>query len=274
MLDVNMPIVMGILNVTPDSFFDGGKFNDQTNIVNQVERMLADGASIIDIGAVSSKPGAELVSEEEEIARLIPAVNLIHKEFPHAVLSVDTFRSSVAMLAIEKGASVINDISAGALDKNMFATIASLQVPYLIMHMQGTPQTMQLNPVYKNVTLEVMQFFVQQLKVLRGLGVKDVLIDPGFGFGKTTEHNYQLLQDLKSFQLFDCPVVVGVSRKGMINKVIDTKPEEALNGTTAVNTIALMNGANILRVHDVKEAVEAIKIVNKLNKVNTISNEQ
>ena len=274
MLDVNMPLVMGILNVTPDSFFDGGKFNDQTNIVNQVERMLADGAAIIDIGAVSSKPGAELVSEEEEIARLIPAVNLIHKEFPHAVLSVDTFRSSVAMLAIEKGASIINDISAGAVDKNMFAAIASLQVPYLIMHMQGTPQTMQLNPVYKNVTLEVMQFFVQQLKVLRGLGVKDVLIDPGFGFGKTTEHNYKLLQDLKSFQLFDCPVVVGVSRKGMINKVIDTKPEEALNGTTAVNTIALMNGANILRVHDVKEAVEAIKIVNKLNKVNTISNEQ
>lgn len=274
MLDVNMPLVMGILNVTPDSFFDGGKFNDQTNIVNQVERMLADGAAIIDIGAVSSKPGAELVSEEEEIARLIPAVNLIHKEFPHAVLSVDTFRSSVAMLAIEKGASIINDISAGAVDKNMFAAIASLQVPYLIMHMQGTPQTMQLNPVYKNVTLEVMQFFVQQLKVLRGLGVKDVLIDPGFGFGKTTEHNYKLLQDLKSFQLFNCPVVVGVSRKGMINKVIDTKPEEALNGTTAVNTIALMNGANILRVHDVKEAVEAIKIVNKLNKVNTISNEQ
>lgn len=274
MLDVNMPLVMGILNVTPDSFFDGGKFNDQTNIVNQVERMLADGAAIIDIGAVSSKPGAELVSEEEEIARLIPAVNLIHKEFPHAVLSVDTFRSSVAMLAIEKGASIINDISAGAVDKNMFAAIASLQVPYLIMHMQGTPQTMQLNPVYKNVTLEVMQFFVQQLKVLRGLGVKDVLIDPGFGFGKTTEHNYKLLQDLKSFQLFDCPVVVGVSRKGMINKVIDTKPEEALNGTTAVNTIALMNGANILRVHDVKQAVEAIKIVNKLNKVNTISNEQ
>ncbi len=260
LLNISSPLVMGILNVTPDSFFDGGKFNEETNMLKHVEEMLEEGASIIDIGAVSTRPGANEISEEEEIQRLIPAVKLIHQNFPSAILSVDTYRSKVAEMSIENGAAIINDISAGTFDVNMFKTIARLQVPYIMMHMQGTPQTMQHNPVYKNVTLDIIRFFVKQLEQLRHLGVKDVIIDPGFGFGKTIEHNYGLLASLRSFEIFDCPLLVGVSRKAMINKVINTKAENALNGTTVVNTIALMNGANILRVHDVKEAMEAVKI--------------
>lgn len=264
LLTISSPLVMGILNVTPDSFFDGGKFNEETNMLKHVEQMLEEGAAIIDIGAVSTRPGAKEISEEEEIKRLIPAIKLIHHQFPSEVLSVDTYRSQVAEMAIENGAAIINDISAGTFDIKMFETIAHLQVPYIMMHIQGTPQTMQQNPVYENVTLDIVRFFVKRLEQLRKLGVKDIIIDPGFGFGKTLEHNYELLANLRSFEIFDCPIMVGVSRKGMINKVINTKPENALNGTTVANTIALMNGANILRVHDVKEAVEAGKIVNQL----------
>ena len=264
LLDVSNPVVMGILNVTPDSFYDGGKFNNESNIIKQVEKMLTEGAAIIDIGAVSTRPGAQDVSEEEEMQRLIPVVKFIHQQFPSAVLSIDTYRSRIAEMAIENGAAIINDISAGEFDKNMFATIARLQVPYVMMHIQGTPQTMQLNPVYENVTLDIIRFFVKRLEQLRNIGVKDIIIDPGFGFGKTVEHNYELLASLESFKFFECPIIVGVSRKAMINKVIHTKAENALNGTTVVNTIALLNGANILRVHDVKEAMEAIAIVNKL----------
>ncbi len=261
LLTISSPLVMGILNVTPDSFFDRGKFNEETNMLKHVEEMLREGASIIDIGAVSTRPGAKEISEEEEIQRLIPAVKLIHQHFPSAILSVDTYRSKIAEMSIENGAAIINDISAGTFDVNMFNTIARLQVPYIMMHMQGTPQTMQHNPAYKNVTLDIIRFFVKQLEQLRKLGIKDIIIDPGFGFGKTIENNYELLASLRSFEIIDCPLMVGVSRKAMINKVINTKSENALNGTTVVNTIALMNGANILRVHDVKEAMEAVKIV-------------
>ncbi len=268
LLTLSSPVVMGIVNVSPDSFYDGGKFNDETNILPHVEQMLSEGAAIIDIGAVSSRPGAKYITAEEEIKRLIPAVKLIHHHFPAAVLSVDTSSADVAKLAIENGASIINDISAGEFDSMMFETIARLQVPYIMMHMQGTPQTMQQNPFYENVTLEIIRFFVKRLEKLRTLGVKDIIIDPGFGFGKTVQHNYELLASLRSFEMLDCPLLVGISRKAMINKVLHTKPEEALNGTTVANTIALMNGANILRVHDVKEAVEAVKIVNELRKSN------
>lgn len=268
LLNVSSPLVMGILNVTPDSFFDGGKFNEETNMLKQAEKMLQEGAAIIDIGAVSTRPGANEISEEEEIKRLIQAVKLIHKNFPSAILSVDTYRSLVAEMAIENGAAIINDVSAGTFDNKMLETIVRLQVPYIMMHIQGTPQTMQQNPTYENVTLDIIRFFVKRLEKLRSIGVKDIIIDPGFGFGKTVEHNYELLANLRSFEIFDCPIMVGLSRKGMINKVLDTKPENALNGTTIVNTIALMNGATILRVHDVKEAVEAIKIINQCRSKN------
>lgn len=264
LLNVSSPVVMGILNVTPDSFFDGGKFNEETNMLKHVELMLEEGAAIIDIGAVSTRPGAKEISETEEIQRLIPAVKLIHQHFPSAILSVDTYRAHVGKMAAENGAAIINDISAGTLDGKMFETITRLQVPYTMMHMQGTPQTMQNHPVYENVTCEIIRFFVKRLEKLRHSGVKDIIIDPGFGFGKTVEHNYELLSSLKNFEILDCPVMVGISRKAMINKVINTKPENALNGTTVANTIALINGANILRVHDVKEAVEAIAIVKQL----------
>ena len=263
LLDITTPVVMGILNLTPDSFYDGGKFNNESNILSQVEKMLEEGASVIDIGAVSTKPKAAEVSQAEELMRLLPALDLIVRHFPNAILSVDTFRSQVAEKAIESGASIINDISARIYDDYMFKTIARLQVPYIMMHIQGTPKTMQENPIYENVTLDIIRFFVKRLGLLRTLGVKDIIIDPGFGFGKTVEHNYELLASLSNFEILNCPVMVGASRKAMINKVLHTKPEDALNGTTVVNTIALMNGANILRVHDVKEAVEAVKIVNQ-----------
>ncbi len=261
LLDLTAPVVMGILNITPDSFFDGGKFSNENNMLQQVEKMLNEGAAIIDVGAVSTRPKAENISEEEELKRLIPVLKTILQHFPNTVLSVDTYRSHVAEVASENGAAIINDISAGEFDENMLATIARLNLPYIMMHIQGTPQTMQQNPTYENVTLDIIRFFVKKLELLRNLGVKDIIIDPGFGFGKTLEHNYQLLSSLHSFAILDCPVMVGVSRKSMINKVLQTKPENALNGTTVTNTIALMNGANILRVHDVKEAVEVVKIV-------------
>ena len=265
LIDLSIPKVMGILNITPDSFYDGGKYKNESEILIQTEKMLSDGATFIDIGAYSSRPGAKHISEEEELQRIIPVVKLLIEKFPGILISVDTFRSKVAKETIEIGAALINDISGGKMDENMFKTIAELQVPYILMHMQGTPQNMQKNPSYENVTKDLISFFAAQIFELRQLQVKDVIIDVGFGFGKTLAHNYQLLKDLALFKSLDTPVLAGISRKSMLYKPLNSSAQEALNATTSANTIALLNGANILRVHDVKEAVEATKIVNLLN---------
>ena len=265
LIDLSIPKVMGILNITPDSFYDGGKYKNKSEILIQTEKMLSDGATFIDIGAYSSRPGAKHISEEEELERIIPVVKLLIEKFPGILISVDTFRSKVAKETIEIGAALINDISGGKMDENMFKTIAELQVPYILMHMQGTPQNMQKNPSYENVTKDLISFFAAQIFELRQLQVKDVIIDVGFGFGKTLAHNYQLLKDLALFKSLDTPVLAGISRKSMLYKPLNSSAQEALNATTSANTIALLNGANILRVHDVKEAVEATKIVNLLN---------
>ena len=260
-MDFSTPKVMGILNLTPDSFYDGGKFQDKKEMLQQVETMLSEGASIIDVGAFSSRPSASLISMEEERSRLQPALISIMKEFPSAILSVDTYRSEIAKLAINEGASIINDISGGKFDSKMFETIAQLKVPYIMMHMQGKPKTMQHKPTYEDVFKEVFYFFTEQLKKLNQLGVNDVILDVGFGFGKTLNHNYELLRKLKHFHPLNCPVLVGLSRKGMIQKVIESTAAESLNATTAAHVIALQNGANLLRVHDVKAAKEAVEIV-------------
>lgn len=260
LIDLSTPAVMGILNVTPDSFFDGGRYNEASQLVERAAQHLTEGASILDIGAVSTRPKAAEVSEAEEMERLLPAIRLLHSTYPSAILSADTHRSSVARAAIEAGAAMINDISGGQLDEHMFTTIAELQVPYILMHMQGTPQTMQDAPHYADVTEEVLAFFIERVDALHRLGVHDVIIDPGFGFGKTVEHNYQLLRDLERFRILGVPILCGFSRKSMINKVLGTSPQEALNGTTVLNTAALERGADMLRVHDVKEAAEAVKI--------------
>ena len=264
LLNLDSPIVMGILNVTPDSFYDGGNFVNSDKIIAQAKTIINEGATIIDLGGVSSRPGADDVSQEEELERVIPAIKLIISEFPEALISVDTFRSEVAKQSIEAGACMINDITAGEGDSKMYETIRELQVPYCIMHKQGSPVEMQNNPTYKNVTEDIFYFLSEKLNELKQLGVNDVVIDPGFGFGKTVEHNYQLLNQLSHFKNLNTPILVGVSRKSMIQKVLDTTSENSLNGTTALNAFALQNGANILRVHDVKEAVETIKLYNKL----------
>jgi dihydropteroate synthase len=254
------PVVMGILNATPDSFYDGGKNNSIEAALQRAEDILTQGGDIIDIGAASTRPGATEISIEEELQRLIPVVKAIATEFPDAILSVDTYRAVVAEEAIKAGAHIINDIAGGTMDAAMFATVAKLHVPYILMHIQGTPQTMQQNPEYTNVVAEVLLSLSQKVNELKRLGVADIIIDPGFGFGKTTEHNYQLLSNLRQLQLLGCPILAGLSRKGMITKVLGTTPDQALNGTTVVNTLALENGASILRVHDVKEAVEAVAL--------------
>lgn len=264
LIDLTIPRVMGILNVTPDSFFDGGNYKNEDDILNQTAKMLADGATFIDIGAYSSKPGAKIISETQELQRIIPVIKLLINNFPNIIISVDTFRSEVAKQTIHAGASLINDISGGLLDTNMFATVAKLQVPYIMMHMQGTPQNMQSNPVYDDVVKELILFFATQLVKLRALKVNDVIIDVGFGFGKNTEHNYELLKKMSLFESLEVPILAGVSRKSMLYKLLNISPKEALNATTVANTIALLNGTNILRVHDVKEAVEAVKIVTQL----------
>ncbi len=267
LLDLNTPKIMGILNVTPDSFFDGGRYTDQEKIYNRIKKLFDEGADIVDIGAFSSRPGADLPDEETEWNRLLPALELVKNEFSDKCFSLDTFRSKIAYRAVaDYGVGIINDISAGNLDPQMFATIKDLQVPYVIMHMQGTPATMQQNPQYDDVTLDVIKFFSEKLARLHELGVNDVIVDPGFGFGKTLEQNYELLANLDKFKILEHPLLVGVSRKSMIYKLLDSTPQEALNGTTAVHTIALLKGANILRVHDVKEAVETVKIVEMLKK--------
>lgn len=266
LLNLDEPIVMGILNLTPDSFFDGGKHRQEADIVNHVKQMLSDGAKIIDIGGYSSRPGALEVTEKEELNRVLPTINLLKQEFDEIIISIDTFRVEVAQQAIKNGAAIVNDISAGNMDKNMLETVADLKVPYIMMHMQGTPQTMQENPNYNNVTNEVMNFFTEKLELLYKKGVNDVVIDPGFGFGKTIEHNYELLNHLNDFNLFELPILVGFSRKSMITKALDIKASEALNGTTTLNAFALTKGATILRVHDVAAANEVTKLFKLMKK--------
>ena len=251
---------MGILNITDDSFFDGGKYINDEQIILRCKTMLDEGATIIDIGAQSSRPGATQISSEDELIKLLPIIKLLKNRFENITISIDTFWSNTAKQSVLAGADIINDISAGEMDGNMFDTIATLQVPYIIMHMQGTPLTMQKNPVYKNVTQEVITYFEEKIKLLKTKGVSQIIIDPGFGFGKTLEHNYQLLNNLEKLKKLNCLILVGLSRKSMINKLLDTTPQNALNGTTITNTIALQNGANILRVHDVNKAIECIKI--------------
>ena len=265
LLDLSVPRVMGILNITPDSFFDGGKFTEEKAIIKQAGKLLAEGADIIDIGAHSSRPGAKIIAESTEIKRLLPAIKAVLSKYPQTIISVDTYRSAVAKKAIEAGASIVNDISGGDLDKNMFKTIAGLKVPYVLMHMAGTPGDMQKNPVYKDVVNEVFTSLLKRVSELRKLGVTDIIVDPGFGFGKTVEHNFSLLNHLDAFRALDCPVLAGVSRKSMICKVLGVNPEKALNGTTALNMVALLNGAAILRVHDVKEAVEVVKLFSQID---------
>ena len=265
LMDLSQPQVMGILNVTPDSFYAGSRGVAERDIIDRLRQMTDEGASIIDIGAYSSRPDADDVSTEEEMARLRHALNLVRQHQPDAVVSVDTFRADVARMCVEEyGVAMVNDISAGEMDDEMYPTIARLGVPYIAMHMKGTPQTMQINPQYEHFLKEIFYFFSEKVQKLRDLGVKDIIIDPGFGFGKTMEHNYQLMNHLEEFKLFGLPLLVGISRKSMIYKLLGTTPEEALNGTTVLNTIALQKGAHILRVHDVKAAVEAVKIVEKM----------
>ena len=265
LMDLSEPQVMGILNVTPDSFYAGSRSETEKDIVQRLHQIIDEGASIIDIGGYSSRPNAEHISAEEEMSRLRNGLEIIRKHSPNAVVSVDTFRADVAKMCVEEyGVAIINDISAGQMDEQMFPTIAKLSVPYIIMHMKGTPQDMQMSPQYDHFLKEIFYYFSEKVQKLRDLGVKDIIIDPGFGFGKTLEHNYELMNHLEEFNLFELPLLVGVSRKSMIYKLLGTTPEEALNGTTALHTIALLKGANILRVHDVKEAVESIKIVQKM----------
>jgi dihydropteroate synthase len=259
---------MGILNLTPDSFYDGGKFKSETDILNQCEKMLNEGATFIDIGAYSSRPGAKHVTEDQELDRMIPILKLILNRFPDILISIDTFRSKVAEKCISIGASMINDISAGSLDKLMFPTIAKLQVPYILMHMKGNPQNMQINTDYDDLIKDIIYYFSEKINALRSLGVNDLLIDVGFGFSKTLDQNYELLQKLNLFKVLELPILTGISRKSMLYKYLKTNPTEVLNATTVANTTALQQGTKILRVHDVKQAVETIKIVEKLKSFN------
>lgn len=265
LIDLTTPKVMGILNLTPDSFFDGGKYTNENAILNQVEKMLTDGATFIDVGAYSSRPGADFVSETEELQRLLPIIALIDKKFPETLISVDTFRAEVAKQSIETGAALINDISAGKLDDNMLKTVANLQVPYIMMHMRGTPQTMQQLTNYDDIVKDLIFYFSERIQAAHNLGIADVIIDPGFGFAKTLKQNYKLLNNLELLNITEKPMLVGVSRKSMIYKLLQTTPQNALNGTTVLNTIGLQKGASILRVHDVKEAVETVKLIQNLN---------
>ena len=264
LLDLSTPKVMGILNVTPDSFYDGGKYSQENEVLQQVEMMLKDGAAIIDVGGMSSRPGAAIIETSIELQRVIPVIEAIAKQFPHIIISIDTVRAKVAQEAVAAGASIVNDISAGSLDVNFLDIVAALNTPYILMHMQGKPENMQLNPSYENVIQDMIDFFIEKLQKVKQTGIKDIILDPGFGFGKTLPQNYQILQQFDTFRLFGLPLLAGMSRKSMICKLLDTTPPKALNGTTAANIIALQKGANILRVHDVKEAVEAVKIVEYL----------
>lgn len=264
LIDLKTPKVMGILNVTPDSFFDGGKFKDATNALNQVEKMLMQGASFIDIGAYSSRPGAAEVSEELELKRITPIVELILKHFPEALVSIDTFRGKVAKECIGLGAGLINDISAGLRDDTLLDTVANLGVPYIMMHMRGTPQTMQKLTDYNYLLMDIIHFFSERLAQAKAIGIHDVIIDPGFGFAKNLEQNFELLNQLEALHILNLPILVGISRKSMIYKLLETDAKNALNGTTALHMVALRKGANILRAHDVKEALECVKLHEQL----------
>ncbi|MEP7127369.1 MAG: dihydropteroate synthase, partial [Chitinophagales bacterium] len=265
LLDLSIPVVMGIINVTPDSFYDGGKWEEEKTLLMRAEKMLREGASILDVGGMSTKPGAVTVSEEEELRRVIPVIHAIIKQFPEAIISVDTWRSCVLRRAVEQGASIANDISGGALDVDLWKTVADLKLPYILMHMQGSPDNMQLNPQYENAVQEIFDWLKIKILQLNELGIHDIVIDPGFGFGKSVDHNFQLLRELSAFRLFELPILAGVSRKSMICKVLKVNPDQALNGTSVLNTIALLNGASILRVHDVREAKEAIQLMLQLH---------
>tara|TARA_R110002072_G_scaffold100717_1_gene221913 strand:+ start:139 stop:963 length:825 start_codon:yes stop_codon:yes gene_type:complete len=266
LIDLSAPKVMGILNITPDSFYDGGLYKDDSDILNQVEKMLLDGAAFIDVGAYSSRPNADHVSEDEELKRIVPIVELILKEFPEALLSIDTFRSEVAEQCIDTGACMINDISAGNLDNNMLKTVANLHVPYIMMHMRGTPQNMQQQTNYDNLAKEIIYYFSERIATAKALGIVDIIIDPGFGFAKTLAQNFELLNKLELFKMIEKPILAGISRKSMIYKTLETSAKEALNGTSVLNTVALQKGASILRVHDVKEAMECITLVKSLSR--------
>lgn len=267
LLDLSVPCVMGILNITPDSIYAGSRMQTEAEITARAQQILDEGAGIIDIGAYSSRPNAENVSPHEEMERLRMGLEILRKTHPGAIISVDTFRADVARMCVEEyGVAIINDIAAGEMDTDMFRTVAELNVPYIMMHMQGTPQNMQKHPHYDNVLKEVFLYFAQKVQQLRDLGMKDIILDPGFGFGKTVEHNYELLAHLEEFRVFELPLLVGVSRKSMIYRLLGGTPQDALNGTTVLDTICLLKGADILRVHDVREAVETVKIVEAMRR--------
>ncbi|MGD9931040.1 MAG: dihydropteroate synthase [Mangrovibacterium sp.] len=267
-MDLTNPVVMGILNVSPDSFYDGGIYATEEDILKRTEQMLNDGADMIDVGAVSTRPGSDSVSTKEELTRLLPAVTAIRKHFPNVPMSIDTFRSWVALRVIDEiGECIVNDISGGDFDEHMFDTIAKLGVPYILMHIQGNPKTMQENPHYDDIIKDISKYFSEKVRKLTKAGVKDVILDPGFGFGKSVEDNYDLLNRLDSFKVFQLPLLVGVSRKSMIHKLLEVTPEESLPGTITANTMALLGGADILRVHDVKEAVHSVMLFKKLKEV-------
>ena len=264
LIDLSIPKVMGIINVTPDSFYDGGKTFSEKEILKQAEKMLSEGVTFLDVGGYSTRPGADKVSETEETRRVVETIESILKKFPETLISVDTFRSEVAKKAVEAGAAIINDVSGGTFDGVMYEVVAKLKVPYILMHMRGTPQTMAKLTEYKNVTLEVLKDLAEKITIARAKGINDIIADPGFGFAKTRQQSFQLLNNLELFQNLDVPILAGISRKSMIYKTLDTSAENALNGTTSLNTIALLKGASILRVHDVKEAVECVKLFENL----------
>lgn len=261
LLVIEKPVVMGILNITPDSFYSGSRIENTDTILQKAQQMLNEGATILDIGGQSTRPGSTRISADEELQRVIPAIQLIKQHFQNCFISIDTYHSMVAKEAVTAGADMVNDISAGTMDEQMISTVAALNVPFIAMHMQGTPDTMQQNPAYENVTREVLDYFIKKTEQCKAAGIQDIIIDPGFGFGKTIAHNFQLLRELEVFQILKYPLLAGLSRKSTIYKTLGTTAEEALNGTTVLNTIALQKGASILRVHDVKETMETIKLV-------------
>lgn len=264
LIDLTTPKIMGVLNLTPDSFYDGGSYNNKDRALAQTEKMLLEGATFIDIGGTSSKPGSVEISTDEELARVLPVIEEIHKTFPETSISIDTYRSDVAKLAVAAGAAMVNDISGGNLDAKMLKTVGALGVPYVAMHMQGTPQNMQDKPSYDNILTDIRSFFAAKIDAAHKAGIHDIIIDPGFGFGKTLKHNYSLLKNLSSIKMNGIPMLIGVSRKSMIYKLLQTEVTDALNGTTVLNTVALQQGAQILRVHDVKEAHQAVQLIEKL----------
>ena len=264
LMNFSIPKIMGILNITPDSFYDGGRYNSKEKIQRQIEKMVISGADIIDVGGYSSRPGAKDISIEDELNRVIPVIKIIKKKFPETIVSIDTFRSRIASEAIISGADIVNDISGGNLDSNMFQTVSKHKVPYILMHMRGNPENMMSKTNYENVTKDVCKYFSQRINKAHSCGINDIIIDPGFGFSKTTQQNYELLNNLEFFKEFQRPIIIGISRKSMIYKTLNTTPDKALNGSSVLHTISLMKGANILRTHDVKEAVECVKIVSQL----------